>query len=118
MLTSSDLLTNNVVFGKCKSHNFMSQALHKAVTRNKSNCPVKVMISLDGVFAINICTVLTYTEDRTLLSFRVTNDIVAVQNFPCGEALHTLSSFHMGKAVANARAEYTPLDPGSLSSCI
>lgn len=116
MLTSSDLLTNNVVFGKCKSHNFMSWALHKAVTRNKSNCPVKVMISLDSVFAINICAVFRYTKDRTPLSFRVTNNIVVVQNFPCGEVLCTLSSFHTGKAVANARVGYMPSDPGRPSS--
>lgn len=75
MLTSSDLLTNSVVFGKCKSHIFMSWALHKAGTRNKNNCPVKVMISLDGTLAINVSVVLRYTKDRTSLSFRVTNNI-------------------------------------------
>lgn len=71
LLTSSDLLTNNVVFGKCKSHNFMFWALHKAATRSKSNCPVKVVISLDSMCAMNICTVLRYTKDRTSSSFRV-----------------------------------------------
>lgn len=59
-LTSSAVLTKNVVFGKCKSHDFMSWALHKTVTSNKRNCPLaaEVKISLDGMFAINICTVL------------------------------------------------------------
>lgn len=110
LLTSSDLLTNNVVFGKCKSLNFMSWVLHKAVTRNKNNCPVKVMIYLDDILAINIRTVFRYTKDITSLSFRVTNNIVAVQNFPYGEVLWTLSSFHREKAVAQTS------DPGSLNS--
>lgn len=104
------------MFGKCESYNFMSWALHKTVTRNKSNCPVKVMISLDGMFAINVCMILRYTKKRTLHSFRVTNNTVAVKNFSCGEMLGTLSSFHMRKTVANARAGYMPSDPGSLSS--
>lgn len=82
LLTSSDLLTNNVVFGKCKSCNFTSWVLHKAVNRNKNNDPVKVMIYLDDILAINICTVFRYTKDRTPLSFRVTNNIVAVLYFP------------------------------------
>lgn len=93
LLSSSDLLTNNVVFGKCKSHNFTSWVLHKAVTRNKNNCPVKVMVYLDDMLAINICTAFRYTKDRTSLSFRVTNNIVAVPYFSCGEVLCTL----MGK---------------------
>lgn len=104
------------MFGKCESYNFMSWALHKTVTRNKSNCPVKVMISLDGMFAINVCMILRYTKKRTLHSFRVRNNTVAVKNFSCGEMLGTLSSFHMRKTVANARAGYMPSDPGSLSS--
>lgn len=62
LLTSSDLLTNSVVFGKCKSRNFMSWVLHKAGTRN--NCPVKVMIYLDDILAINICTVFRYTKEQ------------------------------------------------------
>lgn len=71
LLTSSDLSTNNAVFGKCKSRNFMAWVLHKAVTSNKNNCPVKVMIYLDDILAINTCTVFRHTKDRTSLSFRV-----------------------------------------------
>lgn len=67
LLTSSDLLTNNVVFGKFKSRNYRSWVLHKAVTRNKNNCPVKVMIYLDDILAINICTVFRCTKDRISL---------------------------------------------------
>lgn len=101
LLISSDLLTNNVMFGKCESHNFTSCALHKTVPKNRSNCPIKITISLDRVFAINICIALGYTKNRTLCSYRVTNNTVAVQNASYDEVLLKISSFHIGTAAAD-----------------
>lgn len=115
MLTSSDLLTNSVMFGKCKSQNFTSCTLHKAVPKNRSNCPVKI-IFLDNAFAINIYIILGYTKDRDSCGFRVTNNIAAVQNASRDKVLHTLSSFHVGKAVTNPQEEYMLSDPRIPSS--
>lgn len=108
LLTSSDLLTNNVMFGKCESHNFMSCALYKAAPKNRSNCPIKIMISLDRVFAINICIALGYTKNRVSCSYRVTNNTVAVQNASYDEVLLKIFSFHMGTAAANLWEGFEP----------
>lgn len=81
----------------------MSWALHKAVSRKESDCPVKVAVYLEGVFAADVCKGQSYTKDTTF-SFSVRNWIVTVQSFPCGEILCMFASFHLGKAVANARA--------------
>lgn len=108
LLTSSDLLTNNVMFGECESYNLMSCALHKAVPKNRSNCPIKIMIFLDRVFAINICIALEYTKNRVSCRYRVTNNTVAVQNASYDEVLLKISSFHMGTAAANLWEGFEP----------
>lgn len=108
LLTSSSLLTNNVVFGKCKFRNYISWVLHKAVARNKNNCPVKVMIYLDDILAINICTVFRYTKDRISFSFRVTNNIVAVPYFLLWwSAMHTFF-ISLGKRCSSELRAWEP----------